>query len=85
MDPLPVAACAELIIDRERPRHHLSFGFGIHRCVGSHLAELQLKILWEELLRRWPRPGQIEVVSEPARVPSPFVKGYTSMLVRIND
>lgn len=83
-DPDEIPDADRFIIDRERPRHHLSFGFGIHRCVGSRLAELQLKILWEELLRRWPRPGQIEVVSEPARVPSPFVKGYTSMLVRIN-
>ncbi|WP_439641916.1 cytochrome P450 [Nevskia sp.] len=72
------------IIDRAKPRHHLSFGFGIHRCVGNRLAELQLKILWEELLARWPRAGQIEVLSEPTRVPSPFVKGYESMRVRIN-
>ncbi len=72
------------IIDRTKPRHHLSFGFGIHRCVGNRLAELQLKILWEELLRRWPRPGQIEVVGAPKYVPSPFVKGYESLPVRIN-
>lgn len=72
------------IIDRARPRHHLSFGFGIHRCVGNRLAELQLRILWEELLRRWPRAGQIEVIGEPRRVPSPFVKGYESLPVRIN-
>ncbi len=39
----------ELVIDRERPRQHLSFGFGIHRCVGNRLAEMQLKILWEEI------------------------------------
>ena len=41
-------------IERERPRHHLSFGFGIHRCVGNRLAELQLKIIWEEILARFP-------------------------------
>ena len=41
------------IIDRERPRQHLSFGFGIHRCVGNRLAELQLKIVWEEILKRF--------------------------------
>ena len=68
------------IIDRERARHHLSFGFGIHRCVGNRLAELQLKIVWEEILKRFPK---IEVVQEPERVPSPFVKGYHKMLVRI--
>lgn len=72
------------IIDRARPRHHLSFGFGIHRCVGNRLAELQLKILWEELLKRWPDPGQIEVVGAPRRVFSCFVKGYEELPVRIN-
>ena len=51
------------IIDRPRPRQHLSFGFGIHRCVGNRLAELQLRILWEEILPRFP---VIEVVG-PAR------------------
>jgi cytochrome P450 len=71
------------IIDRARPRHHLSFGFGIHRCVGNRLAELQLRILWEELLRRWPEPLQIEVTGAPRRVLSPFVKGYESLPVRI--
>ena len=50
------------IIDRERPRQHLSFGFGIHRCVGNRLAELQLTIIWEEILKRFP---EIEVVGEP--------------------
>ena len=41
------------IIDRERPRHHVSFGFGIHRCVGMRLAEMQLRIVWEEILKRF--------------------------------
>jgi len=68
------------IIDRERPRHHLSFGFGIHRCVGNRLAEMQLRVVWEEILKRFPT---IEVVSEPKRVPSSFVKGYESLMVRI--
>ena len=69
-----------LIIDRERPRQHLSFGFGVHRCVGNRLAELQLKIVWEEILKRW---TEIEVMAEPKRVRSSFVKGYESMPVRI--
>jgi cytochrome P450 len=60
-------------IERERPRHHLSFGFGIHRCVGNRLAELQLKIIWEEILARFP---SVQVVGEPRRVFSSFVKGY---------
>jgi len=69
-----------LIIDRERPRQHLSFGFGIHRCVGNRLAEMQLRVIWEEILRRWDR---IEVVGEPERVRSSFVKGYETLPVRI--
>jgi cytochrome P450 len=68
------------IIDRPRARQHMSFGFGIHRCVGNRLAELQLKILWEEIMKRF---DTIEVVAEPERVPSAFVKGYKSLMVRI--
>ncbi|MDB5455641.1 MAG: cytochrome, partial [Caulobacter sp.] len=70
------------IIDRPRPRQHLSFGFGIHRCVGNRLAELQLKIVWEEILARFPK---IEVMGEPRRVFSSFVKGYESLPVRIPE
>ena len=68
------------VIDRERPRNHLSFGFGIHRCVGNRLAELQLRILWEEILVRFP---EIHVVAEPVRVPSAFVHGYAKMMTMI--
>ncbi len=70
----------EFIIDRARPRIHLSFGFGIHRCVGMRLAELQLKIVWQEMLKRFDR---IEVVGEPKRVYSSFVRGIESLPVRI--
>jgi cytochrome P450 len=70
----------EFIIDRARPRTHLSFGFGIHRCVGMRLAELQLKIVWEEMLKRFDR---IEVVGEPRRIYSSFIKGYETLPVRI--
>jgi cytochrome P450 len=68
------------IIDRARPRQHLSFGFGIHRCVGNRLAELQLTILWEEIMKRFPF---IELMEEPKRVYSTFVHGISSMMVRI--
>ncbi len=68
------------IIDRARPRQHLAFGFGIHRCVGNRLAELQLRILWEEILNRF---TMIEVVGEPKRVRSTFVRGFTHLPVRI--
>ncbi|ABS63742.1 cytochrome P450 [Parvibaculum lavamentivorans DS-1] len=71
----------DFIIDRERPRQHLSFGFGVHRCVGNRLAEMQLKILWEEILKRFSR---IEVTSEPVRTRSNFVRGYASMPVRLH-
>ena len=71
----------EFIIDRKRPRTHISFGFGIHRCVGMRLAELQLKIVWEEMLQRFKR---IDVVGEPKRVYSSFVKGYESLPVRLS-
>jgi cytochrome P450 len=70
----------EFIIDRERSRHHVSFGFGIHRCMGNRVAEMQLRILWEEIMKRFPR---IDVVGEPERVSSNFVLGYTSLPVRI--
>jgi cytochrome P450 len=70
----------KFMINRLRARQHLSFGFGIHRCVGNRLAELQLKIMWEEALKRYPT---IEVVGEPERVYSSFVHGYKSLAVRI--
>ncbi len=70
----------QFIIDRARPRQHLAFGFGIHRCVGNRLAEMQIKILWEEILKRFER---IDVVGQPERVLSNFVRGFTSMDVRI--
>ena len=68
------------LIDRARPRQHLSFGFGVHRCVGNRLAELQLKILWEEILQRFPA---IELAGTPQRTFSNFIHGYTSLPVRI--
>ena len=70
----------ELIIDRQNARNHLSFGFGIHRCMGNRLAEMQLRVLWEEILKRF---ENIEVVGDVERTFSSFVKGYTSMPVRV--
>ncbi len=68
------------IIDRPRPRQHLSFGFGIHRCVGNRLAEMQLRIIWEEILKRFPT---IEVVEEPVRLKSCFLRAIKTMTVVI--
>jgi cytochrome P450 len=69
------------IIDRHNVRKHMSFGFGIHRCMGNRLAELQLNILWQEILKRFER---IEVVGEPQRTLSVFVHGYTGLPVRVH-
>ncbi len=68
------------IIDRPRPRQHVAFGFGVHRCVGNRLAEMQLRIVWEEILKRFPH---IEIMDEPRRLRSNFVKGYETLPVRI--
>ena len=67
-------------IDRERPRHHMSFGFGVHRCVGNRVAEMQLTIIWEEILKRFPR---IELAGDPVRSFSNFVHGFETMQVVI--
>jgi cytochrome P450 len=69
-----------LDIERHNARQHLSFGFGIHRCMGNRLAELQLRVLWEEILKRFEK---IEVQDEPSRTFSSFVKGYTHLPVKV--
>lgn len=70
----------QFIIDRRRPREHMSFGFGIHRCLGNRLAEMQLKILWEEVLRRDLR---IEVLDKPVYAYSNFLHAIRNLPVRI--
>jgi cytochrome P450 len=79
-DPEAIEDPDAFIIDRPRPRQHLSFGFGIHRCVGNRLAELQLHILWEEILKRYP---VVEVVGPARRTYSNFIHGIRSLPVRI--
>jgi cytochrome P450 len=71
----------ELLIDRGNARQHLSFGIGVHFCMGSRLAEMQLRVLWEETLARF---REVEVVGEPVRTRSPFVKGYTQIPVQLH-
>ena len=71
----------ELIIDRPNARKHLSFGFGLHRCMGNRLAEMQLRVLWEEIMMRF---HTVEVVGEAKRTFSSFVKGYTELPVRLH-
>ncbi|EAQ98148.1 cytochrome P450 [Congregibacter litoralis] len=69
------------IIDRENPRKHMSFGFGVHRCMGNRLAEMQLRVLWEEIMQRF---SKVEVVGEPERVKSNFVRGISNLPVRVH-
>ena len=67
-------------IERKNARHHLSFGFGIHRCLGNRLAEMQLRIVWEEILKRF---DTIELDGEPERVSSCMFHGFAKMPVRV--
>jgi cytochrome P450 len=69
-----------LDIERSNARQHLSFGFGIHRCMGNRVGEMQLRIVWEEILKRFQK---VELVGEPKRVYSSFVKGYSELPVRL--
>ncbi len=71
----------ELRIDRKNARQHLSFGLGVHFCMGSRLAEMQLRVLWEEILKRF---RTVELVGKPVRVRSSFVKGYSRLPVRVH-
>ena len=71
----------EFLIDRPQARHHLSFGFGIHRCMGNRLAEMQLRIVWEEIMKRF---KHVEVVGDPVRLRSSFVRGITDLPVRVH-
>ena len=68
----------KLIIDRPNARKHVAFGFGIHRCMGNRLAEMQLRVLWEEILRRFRR---VELVGEVKRQPNNFIRGITEVPV----
>ena len=69
------------VIDRANARAHVSFGFGLHRCMGNRLAEMQLRVLWEEIHKRF---ETIEVVGEPVRSLSNFVQGYVELPVRVH-
>ena len=69
-----------LVIDRPNADRHLSFGHGVHFCMGARIAELQLRILWEEILLRFER---IELQDEPERTLSSFVHGYTHLPVQV--
>jgi cytochrome P450 len=70
-----------LIIDRPNARAHVSFGFGVHRCMGNRLAELQLRVLWEEIMRRF---HMVEVVGDIERLPNNFIRGIKDVPVRLH-
>jgi len=71
----------DLIVDRPRAREHISFGFGVHRCVGNRLAELQLRVLWEEILKR---DLEIEVLDRPRYLRSNLIHGVRELPVQIH-
>jgi cytochrome P450 len=79
-DPLMFESPDAFIIDRPNARSHMSFGFGIHRCMGNRVGEMQLRVAWEEILKRF---DTVEVVGEPVRTFSAFVKGYLELPVRL--
>jgi len=81
-DETAIERANEFIVDRARPRQHTAFGFGIHRCFGMRLAEMQLRIVWEEILKRFPK---IEIVGEPVRLKSCFLRSYREMTVVIPE
>ena len=70
-----------LIIDRANARNHISFGFGIHRCMGNRLAEMQLRVLWQEIMQRF---EHVEIVGDVKRVKSNFIRGYSDLPVRLH-
>ena len=72
----------ELRIDRPNVRQHLAFGYGIHRCLGNRLAEMQLRILWEEIMQRF---EHVEVVGAAKYLNSSFIRGITELPVRVHD
>jgi len=72
----------QFIIDRPNPRQHVSFGFGVHRCVGNRLAEMQLNVIWQEIMKRFPK---VEVVGDPVYLQSSFIHGIRELPVIIRD
>lgn len=71
----------QFIIDRADARNHMSFGFGVHRCMGNKVGEMQIRILWEEILKRF---DHIEMTRAPKRVASNFVMGFEEVMVRVH-
>lgn len=68
----------EFRLDR-RPNKQVAFGYGVHVCLGQHLARLEMKILWEELI---PRLKSVELAGTPRRTISNFVCGPKHVPIR---
>ncbi|MEY8263099.1 MAG: cytochrome P450 [Bermanella sp.] len=79
-DETVIESPEKLIINRANARQHLAFGFGVHRCMGNRLAEMQLRVTWEEIMKRF---SKLEVVEDPVYVKSNFVKGYEQLMVKV--
>ena len=71
----------QFVIDRPNARAHVAFGFGVHRCMGNRLAELQLRVLWEEIMKRFDR---VEIVGDIQRLPNNFIRGIREVPVRLH-
>jgi cytochrome P450 len=72
----------QFIIDRDNPRQHTAFGYGVHRCVGNRLAEMQLRVIWEEINRRF---GRVEVSGDPVYLASSFIHGIRELPVTLRE
>ena len=79
-DETAIDKADRFIIDRDNPRKHVSFGFGIHRCMGNRLAALQLRVLWEEIQQRF---ASIDVVGPVIRSPNNFIRGIAELPVQV--
>jgi cytochrome P450 len=81
-DDAAIAEADRFVIDRENPRQHTAFGFGIHRCVGNRLAEMQLRGIWEEVMKRFKR---VEVTGDPVGLASNFIHGIRELPVTLRE
>jgi cytochrome P450 len=81
-DETAIDRASEFLVDRKDSKRHLSFGLGKHFCMGSRLAEMQLRVVWEEIVKRF---RFVEVAGEPMRVRSSFIRGFTELPVRLHS
>ena len=81
-DETAIDRANEFLIDRKDSKRHLSFGLGKHFCMGSRMAEMQLRVVWEETVKRF---RFVEVAGEPVRVRSSFIRGFTELPVRLHS